>query len=183
MVLATIFGIIGFAFADSIARGLGLAPSGKGWWNSTKYWALTGAIAIGGAAIGWFAGTTITKLVVKYLSKNKDNIIKIANKCGGSLFKTIMSFLGINPFDFISDPSKLTALARALNSSKFVLPKSWGQAFCDLANKLGRKLFFDSPHGKYGYHIHLGGNYGQKLDGLHFQVSKSVWNFLKNKFR
>ncbi len=182
VVLAALFGVIGFAIADCIARGLGLFPSGKGFWNATMYWALTGAIAVGGAAIGWFAGAAIVKIVVTYISKSPSIIIKIANKCGVSLFTTIMYFLGINPFNYVSDASQLTALARALNSSWFALPKAWAQAFCNLANKMGRKLFFDVPHGRYGYHIHLGGQNGQRLEGLHFQVVKSVWNFLKKLF-
>ena len=182
VVLAALFGVIGFAIADHIARGLGLAPSGKGIWNSTRYWALTGAIAVGGAAIGWFAGAAITKIVVAYISKNPSIIIRIANKCGGTLFTTIMYFLGINPFNYVADVSKLTALARALNASWFVLPKSWAQAFCNLAEKWGRKLFFDPPHGGYKYHIHLGGQTGQRLEALHIQVLKSVWDFLKRVF-
>lgn len=39
-----------------------------------------------------------------------------------------------------------------------------------------------NPHGSYGYHIHLGGKKGQKLDELHLQVTKSVWEFLKKLF-
>ncbi len=182
VVLAAICGIIGFMLADYIARSMGLAPTGKGFWNATKYYAFTAAVAIGGAALGWFAGGLIIKATVRYLIKNPNNVVKLATQCGGKLFLLIMSFLGINPFDYITDPGKLTALARALNSSWFALPESWARSFCKLADKWGRDLFFHSPHGRYTYHIHLSGQQGQKLEDLHFQVTKAVWEFLKKLF-
>ena len=177
--MLVIFGVVGFAFADWVARSLGLAPKGKGFWNASAYWALTSAIAIGGAAIGWYAGTAITEAAVGYLAANPQSIVRLANKYS-SLFKIIMVCLGMNPFQYMPDAGKMTALARALNG--ITIPQQWAQTFCELANKFGRKLLFDTPHGKYGYHIHLCGTRGQKLEELHLTVAKKVWEILKRYF-
>ena len=167
---------LGFAFADSIARNLGLAPSGKGFWKAAAYWALTEAIAIGGAVIGWYAGSAIIKYVTEYLTDNVSYIIKVAAQRRSS-FSLIMRFLGLNPFDYIHDAGKLNALARELNG--FKLPQQWAYSFCHSAYSFGLKLIFDEPHGGYGYHIHLCGQRGQKLDGLHLVVGRYIWEALK----
>ena len=177
--MAALFGVLGFAFADSIARNMGLAPSGKGFWNSAAYWGLTSAIAIGGAAIGYYAGAAITKAAAGYLSQNPHYIIKVANQCR-PLFVTIMYLLGLDPFRYMPDASKFTALAQALNG--LTLSQKWAQSFCEAAQRFGRKIFFDEAHNGYGYHIHLCGKYGQKLEKIHIVITEYVWEYLKEIF-
>jgi hypothetical protein len=60
---AAIGAIAGWFFGDYVARQLGYR---SGW----KYWAIRGGVAIGGAVIGWFAGTAILKVMTKFLLAN-----------------------------------------------------------------------------------------------------------------
>ncbi len=83
-VCAVIGGVCGWSFGDYIARGLGLAPKGKGWWNATRYWAVRAGVVVGGAVIGWFAGTTIINLAKQFLIKQPTLILTVINKLGTS---------------------------------------------------------------------------------------------------
>ena len=92
VLLAAAFGVVGFVIGDYIARGCGLSPSGKGAW---KYWVLRSAVAVGGVALGWFAGGLITELLVKYLSRNPSIMLKLSSKMGSKFLVNSFNFFMI----------------------------------------------------------------------------------------
>lgn len=63
IICAAIGGLIGWAFGDYVAKSLGYK---SGW----KYWAIRAGVVIGGAVIGWFAGSLISSVISKYLVSN-----------------------------------------------------------------------------------------------------------------
>lgn len=86
-VCAVIGGVSGWFFGDYIARSFGYKPSGKGFWNATKYWAIRTGVIIGGAAVGWFAGTAILSLAKAYLVQNPLMMPSIIKKLGVSALR------------------------------------------------------------------------------------------------
>ena len=58
--MAAIGGIAGWFLGDYVAKKLGYK---SGW----KYWAIRAGVTIGGAVIGWFAGTAMLKIITKFL--------------------------------------------------------------------------------------------------------------------
>ena len=111
VVFAVIFGIAGWHFGGWVAYNV---VKKKNW----KYWALRSAIAVGGAAIGWFAGSLLAKSVASYLKIHPDVVFKMTAKIGSSSFYSIMKFLGINPFTLSMDSGKFIGVASALNHRK-----------------------------------------------------------------
>lgn len=69
-VMAAIGAIAGWFFGDYIAKQLGYK---SGW----KYWAIKTGVVIGGAVIGWFAGSAIKSLATKYLFSNPQVLAKM----------------------------------------------------------------------------------------------------------
>lgn len=61
IVFAAIGALSGWEFGDYVATNLRL--------EGRKYWTVRGAVTVGGAAIGWFAGTAITKDDIKGMMK------------------------------------------------------------------------------------------------------------------
>ena len=69
-VCAIISGAVGWHFGDQVARGIGLFP-GKWWqWQTAAYWIVRDLVAVGGAVLGYVAGTVLLKLATKYLLMN-----------------------------------------------------------------------------------------------------------------
>lgn len=170
VVFAIVGGIVGWKLGDYVAKKLG--------YNSgTKYWAIRAGVAVGGAVIGWFSASILTKILAGYLKSNSAVIFKLVSKLGPSKFHSIMKFLGINPFSLAANGSKFIALARLYNSSKITLAYNWAVSLYKKAISLGYKISLDKPHGGYGWHIHLNGDNG-KLSNIHIQITKAAWDYL-----
>lgn len=157
-------------FGDYVAKKLGYS---SGW----KYWAIRAGIVIGGAVIGWFAGTLITKTVASFLKSNPQIVFKIANKLGASVFASAMKLLGINPFSLAVNPSKFVAISRMLSNKTITMGIEWVRNLYDKATQLGYTITLHTAHGGWGYHIHLNGANG-KLCNLHIQITKAAYDFL-----
>ena len=171
IVCAAIGAVIGWPIGDWVAKKLGYY---SGW----KYWAIRAGVVIGGAVIGWFAGTRIANLIAAYLRSNPGTVFKISSKLGAKTFKTAMEFLGINPFTLAMDGSKFVAIARLFNTSSITLSYNWATKLYDVARKFGFQISTHTPHGGYSWHIHLSGGNG-KLKNLHIQIVKAAWDWLK----
>ena len=171
IVCAAIGAVIGWPIGDWVAKKLGYY---SGW----KYWAIRAGVVIGGAVIGWFAGTRIANLIAAYLRSNPGTVFKISSKLGAKTFKTAMEFLGINPFTLAMDASKFVAIARLFNTSSITLSYNWATKLYDVARKFGFQISTHTPHGGYSWHIHLSGGNG-KLKNLHIQIVKAAWDWLK----
>lgn len=102
VICAAIGGLVGWVFGDYIATNLGLS----GW----QYWTVRGGITVGGAVIGWFAGTAITNVTAAFLQANQGLALSLAGKLGAPMFSAAMKFLGINPFTLVSDSGKFYGL-------------------------------------------------------------------------
>lgn len=146
----------------------------KGW----KYWAIRTGVVVGGAVIGWFAGTAIAKLISLYLKNNPETVFKLCNKLGVKGFKSAMDFLGINPFTLAMNGSKFIATARLFNTPLVTLSYNWVVKLYEVAKRFGYRITLDSPHGGYSWHIHLSGGNG-KFSNLHIQIVKAAWDWLK----
>lgn len=86
----TILGtIVGFPFGKWLANRLG-------YYNGWKYYAIRSAAVVGGAALGWFAGATLLKLIKTYLSYNPRIMIKIVSKFGAKALYKVRCLLGLN---------------------------------------------------------------------------------------
>ena len=68
--MAAVGAIAGWFFGDYVARRLGYA---SGW----KYWAIRAGVVIGGAVIGWFAGTAIKGVATAFLKANPAVLAKL----------------------------------------------------------------------------------------------------------
>ena len=69
-VMAVIGGIAGWYFGDYVAKKLGYK---SGW----KYWTIRAGVTVGGAVIGWFAGTAIKSVAISFLKANPSVLQKI----------------------------------------------------------------------------------------------------------
>ena len=85
---AIIGAIIGIPFGKWIANKLGYY---SGW----RYSAIRAAAVVGGAALGWFAGTKIIKLVKLYVRKNPIIFIRIASRYGINALDTFRYVFGL----------------------------------------------------------------------------------------
>ena len=79
IVCATVGAAAGWMFGDYVANQLNL----DGW----KYWAVRGAVTVGGAAIGWLAGSAVTSIVKSFIIANVSLIDRIPS--------FVLDFLGI----------------------------------------------------------------------------------------
>ncbi|MBQ1989079.1 MAG: RHS repeat-associated core domain-containing protein, partial [Clostridia bacterium] len=80
-VFAAIGGIAGWYFGDYIAKKMGYK---SGW----KYWAIRTGVIVGGAVLGWFAGTSLLKLVKAYLTWQPTLLLRVINKLGTAIIGT-----------------------------------------------------------------------------------------------
>ena len=172
---AAIGGLVGWKLGDYVAKKLGYR-SGK------KYWAIRAGVTVGGAVIGWFSARLMTQILTGYLKSNPALIFKMSSKWGVSKFNSVMSFLGINPFNLSMNSSKFIGIARLYNSKSVTLGYNWAISLYNKAKSLGFKVTLDKPHGGYGWHIHLSGSNG-KLSNLHIQISKTAWNYLSKHIK
>ncbi len=88
---AIIGAIIGVPFGKWLANKLG-------YYSGAKYIAIRAATIVGGAALGWFAGTLLIKLVKNYLVSNPQTFIKISAKYGPKTLTKFKNIFGIQPF-------------------------------------------------------------------------------------
>ena len=170
VLLAAVFGVVGYLIGDYIARGCGLSPLGKGAW---KYWALRSAVAIGGAALGWFAGGLITKQLVKYLSRNPRIILKLSSKLGPKVLVSILNSLGINPIGLMDKSLLMGFLQTVFNNPKVTMPSAWVKALLPIAEKFGWSIRLDSGHIGTAWnfiHLHIG--------KVHIAIHKSIISFI-----
>ncbi len=171
ILLAAIFGLVGYAIGDHIARGCGLSPSGRGSW---KYWILRSAVAIGGAALGWFAGSLVIKLAVDFIAKNPRILLSLAAKKGAPLIINILWVLGINPLSMMDKSLMMGFLNDFFNKTKLTLPSSWAESLVEIANKFGLHVELHSPHlGNAWCFPHL------KINNLHVRISEEVFSLIK----
>jgi RHS repeat-associated protein len=80
--MAIIGGVAGWLFGDYVARKLGYS---SGW----KYWTIRAGVVIGGAVLGWFIGTAITKIATKFLLTNPKVLAQMP--------RAVLILLGIDP--------------------------------------------------------------------------------------
>ena len=176
-VLSILFGIIGWSIGDYLALKI---VKKKNW----KYWAFRSAIAVGGAAIGWFAGSLITTYVGKYLSANPGQLFRFIDKVSPRIVYRILSFLGVNPFDLVNDRSRFIGILKRFNDKSVVITSyEWIVELCQKANQLGYRIMLHPEHEEYGYtwHLHiLDGT--KKLNYIHVQVTKVIYELLQRLF-
>ena len=114
--MAAVGAIGGWFFGDYVARKLGYS---SGW----KYWAIRCGVVIGGAVVGWFAGTAILKIAVAFLKANPHVLAKLPG--------VVKWFLGLGSSGALS--SKLVAdlitsakrVGSALKSDLYHRAASW----------------------------------------------------------
>lgn len=167
VLFAAVGAIAGWALGDYVAKKLGYR---SGW----KYWAIRSGVVVGGAVIGWFAGSLLTKILSGYLKSNPAMVFKLANRLGKSKFYSALKFLGINPFSLATNSSKFVAIARLLNSKAITLSYEWAIKLYNKAKAFGYSIELDKPHGGYSWHIHI-----NRLSNLHIQITKKAWDYLK----
>ena len=171
VICSAIGGIAGWFFGDWIAKKLGYK---SGW----KYWAIRAGVTIGGAVIGWFAGTLISKILVSFLKKNPGIMMKLINKFSPVKVSKIMNYLGINPFSIAKNSSKFIAIARQLNDKSVKISLKWAKSLYKVARKFGYTLKLDPAHGGYSRHIHIYYK-GKKFGGIHISLSNSAYKYFK----
>ena len=149
-----------------------------GYYSGLKYWAIRTGIIIGGAVIGWFAGTLLTRILANFLRSRPDIVFKLVAAKGGATVYTVLQFLGINPFTLYQNGSTFIGVLEKFNASKVMLTYDWAIKLYYKARQLGYSIELDSPHGGYTWHIHILRN-GRRFERLHVQIPKSAWDYLK----
>ena len=170
VIFAAVGGIVGWLLGDYVAKKLGYY---SGW----KYWAIRVGVVIGGAVIGWFAGSLMTKIMASYLKSNPSVIFKLSKKLGHSTFNSALKLLGINPFTLSMDSSKFIAIAKIFNDKAITISYDWAVKLYSKAKNLGFRVTLDKPHNGYSWHMHLSGSNG-KLPNLHIQITKKAWDYI-----
>lgn len=105
---AIIGAILGFPFGKWLANKLGYY---SGW----KYWAIRAAAIAGGAALGWFAGSVLIRLVKLYLSYHPQTSIKIVARYGPAALMKIKRIFGLG-----RSAITVSSIARMIVSAKRV---------------------------------------------------------------
>ena len=163
-------GLSGWFFGDFVAKKLG-------YYSGFMYWTIRAGVVIGGAVIGWFAGTLLAKIISLFLKSNPSVLFKLGYKMKPSLFYSALNFLGINPFTLATDSSKFIAIARIFNNKAFTLDLNWVKTLYDMSKRLGYRITLHTAHNGWSWHIHINGANG-KLKNLHIQIAKKSWDFL-----
>ena len=86
---AIIGGIIGVPFGKWLANKLGYT-------SGAKYVAIRAAAVVGGAALGWFSGSLLIRLVKAYITKNPQIMIKIVTRYGPKTLMRLRTIFGLN---------------------------------------------------------------------------------------
>ncbi len=153
VICAAIGAIAGWVFGDYVAKKLGYR---SGW----KYWAIRAGIVIGGAVIGWFAGTLITRVVASYLIKNPAIILKIAARIGPKATIKGLKLLGINPISLMGKSMLMGFITEIFNSNpKVIMPSAWIEPLLKKAQELKLTIRLDLGHAGTAWdfpHLHIG---------------------------
>lgn len=172
VVCAIIGAIVGWSFGAWIAKRLGYTK-GK------KYYAIRAGVTLGGAAIGWFAGSLMTRLVSSYLRANLSVVFRMISKVGPKRAFNYLKWLGINPIAFTTNGSKFISLLKQFNSKAVIFNTSWALTMYNKARQLGYRVVLDKPHGGYSYHAHIVKGSGGRISGLHIQLTKAAYDYLR----
>jgi len=140
-VMATIGAIGGWFFGDYVANQLGYK-------SGFKYWAIRAGIVIGGAVIGWFAGTAIKNIATKYLLSNPKVLAKMP-----SFVKWFLGISGggealIRAFNNII-PNTINHIMQSKHAWNLVGSKDWNSV----------KPIIDYTISNGSYYINNAGNY------------------------
>ena len=160
--MAAIGGVAGVLFGEFIAEQLGYT---SGW----KYWAIRGGMVVGGAVVGWFAGTLITKLATNYLIKNPRIILSLASKYGANTVIGVLQFLGINPLLYLDKGLMIGYLNTVFNNPNVFIPDAWVKPLIDLAQQYGFRVDLHSGHVGTNWEIHH-----LHINKIHIAISEAV---------
>ena len=86
--------------------------------------------------------------------------------------------LGINPFSLVRDSSKFIGFLRRFNSRSIVWGNAWAKSIYYKLLNSGYSIVLDKPHGGYSWHMHIIKPKGGRINGIHIQITKSLWNYL-----
>jgi RHS repeat-associated protein len=89
-VFATVGAIVGVSLGGWLARQLGYSSS------DWEYWAIRAGAIVGGAVLGWFSASLLTKLLKNYLKANPEIYIKIVSRYGYKTLTKIRSIFGLS---------------------------------------------------------------------------------------
>ena len=166
-VCAIIGALLGLPFGKWLANKLG-------YYSGAKYIAIRAAAVVGGAALGWFAGKLLIKLVSYYIEHNPAIMIKLVQKFGADTAVKIMNFFGTNFLKRMS-VGTLVNLAKNLSSPTRKLPLKFVQYLYQACKSLGLKVTVDSGHkgtAWNSYHMHIGNA------RIHLALSQSAYAWL-----
>ena len=172
---AAIGGVLGVFFGDSIARLMGLSPSGN-WWNRTKYWVVRAAVIIGGAAIGYLIGTAIVKLVAVLIQANPTIVFNLANKLGISTTIKIMKAFGLNFMSLMPAGTLINFADKYLSSPSLKLSLDFVKMLYEACKKLGISMSVHTGHPGTEWnvlHLHIGKR------RIHLALLEEAYNWLK----
>ena len=168
--------VFGIAFGDSIARSMGLAPSGKGIWNATKYYAVRAAVTVGTAALGYLVGTGIIKCVSIYIKGNPTATITLVKKLGADTAAKIMNAFGLNFMKYMKKGTLISFIANWFNEPTKKMSLEFTKLLIDACDALGIGYEFHSGHNKTKWnipHLHIGNHKG------HLALSGTAVSWIK----
>ena len=84
---AVIGGIAGWFFGDYVARSIGLFDGRWYQWQTYAYWAVRSLVVVGGAILGYIAGTALLKIITSFIISNPSVAYRLP--------KFLLWFLGI----------------------------------------------------------------------------------------
>ncbi len=139
--------IVGLPFGKWLANRLGYY---SGW----RYTAIRAAAVVGGAVLGWFAGSVLLRLIKTYIHNNPKIMIKIVAKYGPNVLEKIRKILGVS-ISFVAETVPYSwrqaeeIVRNMYNASKrtFQTTKELGTRFADGYNAAKRTVY----EVKYGY--------------------------------
>lgn len=132
------------------------------------------ATVVGGAALGWFTGKLITKLVSFYIKRNPKIIINAVRKYEIDTATKLSYILGINVFNYMKSGLIVSFVTQQYANRKMSL--NIAKLLYKACRSKGVKIVLDGPHKcPYNfYHLHLGnGRLG------HIRFTKAAIDFFR----